>query len=161
MKDLLQLIGCDYALQFCSYRWIENERVPASARNVWEKYLQIIAFWKGLVKSKQPGQGKPGANKSFDSLLSNDALVPLKLRFFEEIVNRLNSFLATFQTDAPMVPIIVDRLEEILRSYCSKFILPDTLEKASTTLKLMQLNFLDKNIYRPEKLILTMASMKN
>ena len=45
-----------------------------------------------------------------------------------------------------MVPIIVDRLEEILRSYCSKFILPDTSEKANTTLKLMQLNFLNKNI---------------
>ena len=59
--------------------------------------------------------------------------MPLKLRFFEEVANRLNSFLATFQTDAPIVPIIVDRLEEILRSYCSKFILPDTLEKANTT----------------------------
>ena len=39
------------------------------AENVWEEYLQIIDFWKTLPKSKQLGQGEPGANNSYDTLL--------------------------------------------------------------------------------------------
>ena len=39
-------IESDYVLEFCSHRWTENARVAESAENVWEKYLQIIEFWK-------------------------------------------------------------------------------------------------------------------
>ena len=54
-----------------------------------EKYPDVIAFWKGLVKSKHPGQSKPGTSKSYDALLKNfnDALVLLTLGFFEEVAN--------------------------------------------------------------------------
>ena len=62
-EKLTSAIGCDYALQFCSHRWIENERVAARARNVWEKYLQIIAFWKGLVKRSNLAKANLGLIK--------------------------------------------------------------------------------------------------
>ena len=95
-------IESDFALQFCSHRWIENARVAEKAENIWEKYLQIIDFWKTLPKRKQPGQGKPETNKSFDTLLkkASELLLPVKLKFLKEVADHLNSFLVTFQTDA-------------------------------------------------------------
>lgn len=122
----------EYPLQFCSTRWIENERVAKRAQLVWPKVVEIVGFWKGLQKSKQPGQGKPGANKSYDTLLKyqNDVLVPLKLQFFQEVANHMNSFLITFQSDAPMVPLIVDKLENLVRFFCNKFVLPRCVRKS-------------------------------
>ena len=54
-----------------------------------EKYPDIIAFWKGFVKSKHAGQSKPGTSKSYVALSKNfnDALVLLTRRFFEEFTN--------------------------------------------------------------------------
>ena len=61
-EKITTAIESEFALQFCSHRWIENARVAERAGNIWEKNLQIIDFWKTLLKSKQPGQGKPGTN---------------------------------------------------------------------------------------------------
>ena len=137
-EKIMTTIESDFALQFCSHRGNENARVAERAENIWEKYLQIIDFWKTLPKSKQLGQGKPGSNKSYDTLLkkASDLLVPVKLKFFKEVAGCLNSFLVTFQTDTPMIPLLVDKLEEILRFYCWRFILPVMMEKANSTLKL-------------------------
>ena len=77
----------------------------------------------------------------------------MKLKFFKEVADRLNSVLVTFQTDAPMVPLVLDKLEEVVRFYCLKFILPATMEKANSTLKFIKLDFiikLDDNIYWPD-----------
>ena len=65
----------------------------------------------------------------------------MKLKFFKKVADRLNSFLVTFQTDSPTVPLLADKLEEIVRFYCSRFILPVTMEKANITLKLIKLDF--------------------
>ena len=57
----------------------------------------------------------------------------------------------TFQTDAPMVPLLIDKHEEIVGFYCSRFILPATMEKANSTLKLIKLYFFfNESIYRPD-----------
>ena len=45
-EKITTAIERDYVLQFCSQRWIENARVAERTENVWEKYLQIIDFWK-------------------------------------------------------------------------------------------------------------------
>ena len=84
---LAEAQNTDYPLQFCGHRWVENENAVKRARNVWSKVVTVVEYWKGLAKSKQPGQGKPGNNTSYDQLcLSHkDILVPLKIQFFEEI----------------------------------------------------------------------------
>ena len=142
-EKIMTAIERDYVLQFCSQRWIENARVAEKAENVWEKYLQIIDFWKTLPKSKQPGQGKPGTNKIYDTLLkiASDLLLLVKLELFKEVVDHLNFFIVTFQTHAPMVPLLVVKLEEIVRFYYSKVILPVTMKKANSTLKLIKFEF--------------------
>ena len=110
--------------------------------------IEVLDYWKGLPKSKQPGRGRPGENKSYDFLLSkmNDLLVPVKLRFFEETAKKLNNFLVTFQTSSLMVPLLVDSLESLVRSFAERFILPDVLKQANTTIKLSQLDLTDPNI---------------
>ena len=50
--------------KFCSHRWIENELVARRAQKIWPKYVEIIEFWRGMPKSKQPEKGKEGQNKS-------------------------------------------------------------------------------------------------
>ena len=59
-----------------------------------------------------------------------DPMVLLRLAFFEEVSRKLNKFLCRFQTDAPMVPFLVDTIEKVLRDFCSKFILDDVMKKS-------------------------------
>ena len=150
-ESLTSATDKDYALKFCFHRWIENELVARRAQKIWPKYVEIIEFWRGLSKSKQPGKGKEGQNKKYDRLIiehEKDVLVPLKLQFFEEVAKQLNSFLIKFQTDSPMVPFLVESLENMIQKFCSMFILTDVLEKAQSTVKLLKLNVTDKNIHK-------------
>ena len=82
----------DYPLQFCSHRWVENEIVARRPIEIWPRMVEIVRFWKGLLKSNQPGKGVPGANTSFDHLKKaiDDPLIPVKV--FQEIASKLNSF---------------------------------------------------------------------
>ena len=45
----------DYRLCFCSHRWVENQYVSSRVRTVWPKIVEIVEYWKSLLKSKQPG----------------------------------------------------------------------------------------------------------
>ena len=92
-ESLTSATDKDYALKFCSHRWIENELVARRAQKIWSKYVEIIEFWRGLPKSRQPGKGK-GQNKSFDRLIEHqkDVLVPLKLQFFCRSCKAITAF---------------------------------------------------------------------
>ena len=129
----------DFPLRFCSHRWVENEIVARRAQVIWPKIVEVVKYWKTLPKSKQPGQGKPEINKSYQTLLKNytDPMVLLRLTFFEEVSRKLNKFRRRFQADAPMAPFLVDTIEEVLRDFCRKFILDDVLKKAEKTLDLV------------------------
>ena len=123
----MSLIPCtstgesEYPLQSCSHRWVENEVVAKKAQVIWPKVVEIIDYWKGLPKGKQPGGGEV-CNKI-------TLLVPVKLHLFEEVPKQLNSFLVCFQTDAPRVSF----LENIIRKLCAKCILTDVFRKAKST----------------------------
>ena len=116
------------------------------AREVWTKIVEIIDFWKGLPKSKKPGNGKSGANTIYDHLRSiqKDPLVPLKLQFIEDIAKTLNCFLVLHQTDKPMFSFLAESFETLLRSLCAKFIRKDVLESAKTTTLLIKLDVADR-----------------
>ena len=88
----------DFAYMFCATRWAENQSVARKAREVWSKVVIVVEYWKSLPKRKQPGGGKPGQNTSFEHLSARtkEVLVPLKLKFFEEISGDLNAFLGKF-----------------------------------------------------------------
>ena len=91
--------------------------VAKKAQSIWPKIVAVIDFWSTLPKSKQLGRGDPKANQSYQVLLSKrkDLLITVKFQFFEEIATKMNIFLKIFQTDAPMVPFLVDTLNELIR----------------------------------------------
>ena len=89
---------------------------------------------------------KKGENKSYETLLS--PLIPIKLRSFEEIALNLKDVLARFQTSAPIVPSLVDSLENPIRNFAEKLIASDVLKKANNTYKLSQMDFTDQNIQK-------------
>ena len=68
---------------------------------MWPKLVEVVRYWHSLPKSKQPGQGNPDGNNSYQSIASSysDALVPLRLVFIEEVAKRLNKFIRRSQTD--------------------------------------------------------------
>ena len=68
--DFENVIGCcenDYPL--------ENEVRGRRAQVVWPKLVEAVRYWQSLLKSKQPGQGKPDGNKSYQRLASSKTRV--------------------------------------------------------------------------------------
>ena len=55
----------DFSLHFCSPRWVKNDVVAKNALSIWPKIIEVLDFWKGLPKSKQPGQRRPRENESY------------------------------------------------------------------------------------------------
>ena len=72
-----------------SMHWKRNSSKESWIRST--KILELLDLWF-LPKSKQPERGKQGENKSYETHLShkNDPIIPVKLRFFEEIAFNLN-----------------------------------------------------------------------
>ena len=75
-----------------------------------------------------------------------------KLKFLEFLSRKLNKFLRGYQTDQPMVffymilcTFLCDSLKEVVRLFLQMFTLKDTIKKAGTSLKL--LNIETNNIY--------------
>ena len=71
-------------------------------------------------------------------------MVPLKVLFFEEIARDLNAFLPIFQSDKPMAIFLVETLDQLLWSFCSKFIKKDVLSGTSN-MALSKLNLSNSN----------------
>ena len=109
--------------------------------------MEIVKYWKTLPKSKQPGQGKPGQNTSFEHLAISidDELIPVKLIFFEDIAKLLNSFLRVFQTDRPMAVFLAETLEELLRLLCCKFLSEEVLATAKNAVSLIKIDVEDRS----------------
>ena len=101
-----------------------------------------------MLNQSSLGKENKEKTKSYETLLSpkDDPLIPVKLRFFEEIAFNLNEFLLRFETNAPMVPFLVDSNENLIRTFAEKLILSDVLKKANSTYKLSQIDFTDQNI---------------
>ena len=64
----------------------------------------------------------------------------LRLTFFLEVPKKLSKFLRWFQTNWTMVPFFVDTIEEILRSFCGRFILSNVMSKAVKTVDLIKIS---------------------
>ena len=84
--------------------------------------MKSLISGKDCVNPSNLVEGDPVKTNEFLLSQMNDPLVPVKLRFFEETANKLNNFLVNFQTSSPMVPFIVDSLENLVRSFVERFV---------------------------------------
>ena len=140
----------DYPVKFCGHRWVENEDCAARAESLLDGYRKFITNIFSLKESEQPD----GKKKSFTRLKSmiHDPLLAAKLKFFEMVAGKMNSFLRGFQTCA----------NDSLHGWCYwwsslQFLeenhLERCLKKCSSLYNPIQLNPLDKNIRKPPESI--------
>ena len=70
----------------------------------------------------------------------------IKFHNFKDIADHLQTFLKVLQTDAPMVPLMSDTLETLVRRYLKVFIKNDD---ASTPYQLIKIDVNDKDNQLP------------
>ena len=136
-----------YPLQFVSHRWAEYQIVAERAiEEVWEYIVTVVKYWMSLPKNKQPHKD----NKSFPPLISaiTDPLMICKFEFFAATAKILNKFLLKFQTDKPMVPFLAHTLDEVIRKFCTSFLLKETLDNAKTCRLLFKVKFIDPSVQK-------------
>ena len=135
----------DFALQFCSTRWLEDIPVAERAIKIWPNIKTYIVAEQKLSKSQQP------KCQSYINLTeySQDHLVPAKLHFFITIAKILVPFLELFQTDKPMVPFLCGGLENIMTNLLQRFIKKQVLDKATNVSKIDV--FKKDNLVSPDK----------
>lgn len=143
-EDFLKICGGEnikMPLKFCNHRWLENE--PNSKRT--------IEIWPNLVKYVQETEkqkAKPTCN-SYCVLkeFTRDRLVVAKLEFFRLISSILQPYLASYQTDKPVICFMASDLSSLLRSLLRKFIKPDILAESDSVEKLAALDVCKKENY--------------
>ena len=130
----------DDLLNFFATSLVENANVARKTSNVWSKVVAIFEYWKCFPKYKQLRRGDQKSNKSHQVLLQNhtDHLVSLYFQFFEVVATKLNRFVRPFQTNASMLPFLVDTLEEIKREFCTEFIIDGVMERSTSTTVLIR-----------------------
>ena len=103
--------GTIFPRKFCPTRWVENVTAAERAINAWFSVLKVIKYYEGLAPSKRP------KNKSYETLVKcvRDQFMIIKFHFFKDIADHLQAFLKGFQTDVPMVPLMSDMLETLVR----------------------------------------------
>ena len=78
-----------------------------------------------------------------------DQFMIIKFHFFQDIADHLQTFLKDFQTGVPMLPIISDTLETLVRRFLKMFIKNAIVDNATTPYKLIKINVNDKDNQLP------------
>lgn len=137
-----------FTLPFCRHQLCENKNCSGSAKLFWDGYVEYLIE---LPKSWKP-QGNYFVQYFVQRDSFSDPLMKAKLKFLEFLSRKLNKFLRGYQTDQPMVffymilcTFLCDSLKEVVRLFLQMFTLKDTIKKAGTSLKL--LNIETNNIY--------------
>ena len=142
-EDFLEVSGSTrLPLKFLNHRWLENEPVCERALEIWEDILKY-------VKAAQSKQITTPGNKSYETIVeaTKDKLITAKLQFFKCIAGQLQPFLASFQSDKPLVPFLSSELSNLIRSLMRRFVKKDILSEASTADKLVKLAITNKSIH--------------
>lgn len=105
----------------------------------------VVNFWMILPKSNQPSE----ENKSYIYVKAAtlDSLMLVKFKIFANTAKVLSKFLVAYQTEEPMIPFLVQSVEDIC-SFSSMFLLKDTLNEANTCQRLSKLHFRDRAIQK-------------
>ena len=130
-----------YALQFCSTRWVEDEKVAKRLIEIWPNLIKLYEFWDSLSKSKRP------KSKSYENVKVgiNDVLTIPKLHFFMFIAGILRPFLTAFQSDEPMVPYLCNDIKDIYYKLFQLIVKPDILKINARPLQLVKLDLDDES----------------
>lgn len=133
-------------LEFVNHRWLGNVPVCERAILIMDKIVNTFVEAAETKKISRP------TYKSYEvvkEVIADKLLVP-KLHYFKCIALQLQPFLATYQTDRPMVCFLSDDLCLAIRSLMRRFIKSDVLEEANDE-RLVKIDVSDKKIHVDHK----------
>ncbi|KAM9424924.1 uncharacterized protein KZ484_005838 isoform 1-T2 [Pholidichthys leucotaenia] len=109
----------------------------------------FLAMYTDAVRMRKlPNPG----TASFDTLevAQKDPLILVKLHFYIAITRTFTPFLATYQTDEPVMPFLGKDLAELMKKMLRRFVKREVLEDINP-LQLVKLDVSDKNNWVPPK----------
>ena len=98
--------------------------------------VTVITHFQTLTSSKQPRD-----NKSYDVLVQfheDDTI--LKFQFFKDIGNILSAYLKQFQTDKPVMLVVIDALEQTCRPLMTMFLRRSVVDEACIPQQLIKVD---------------------
>lgn len=137
MDDYVAVTGStSFPLDFCNDRFLENVEVVERALQIWPSLKKYI--------NEEENAMEP-STQSFKSakMITQDDLFPAKLNFFLTLAGEITPFLKLYQTDKPMMPFVSGDLTNMLRNLMGKFIKLSVVKNATTTLKLLEVDYAD------------------
>ncbi|XP_048577470.1 uncharacterized protein LOC116618576 [Nematostella vectensis] len=127
--------------------WLENVPVAVRAQEIWDNIKTYVQAVLSQKKFTTP------TSKSFKIVrdATKDILVPAKMAAFESVASQLQPFLTAFQSDNPILPFLVSRLQKVIQSLMKRFIKPDVLQQANSPIKLAKFDLSNKENYLDDK----------
>ena len=116
-----------YPKPFVGVRWLENGPVA-------QHLITMLPLLTDFVKAVEDKAIKVSKSKSYEVMvkaLKNIPLLRAKLEFFCSVASNLEPFLTEFQTNKPLVPLLYDRLQSILRSLMTRFLKQEVIKNKS------------------------------
>ena len=118
-------------LTFCSFRfcetcWIDDRPVADCAIEVWPSVVKCVAYGESLSSTRC------SQIKSYEWLVEcySDPLVPANLHFFSFVAGIFEPYFTHFQTDAPMVLFILNKLSTIFKKLIGLIFKKDAIDNA-------------------------------
>ena len=143
-------------MSFCATRWVEGEQVASRALTAWPNV--VIRHFLSLAQSKRPKN-----NKSYDTVVKHhmDSLMLVKMQFFKHIINILQTYLTRFQSDAPYIPFINDKMVQLFTKIIRYFLKRNLLEEARSDYKLINIDVAKKENRKESAVIKLPAATNN
>ncbi|KAI7811802.1 uncharacterized protein LOC130552264 [Triplophysa rosa] len=139
MEDYVLVTGStSFPLDFCNDRWLENVEVVERALQIWPSLKMYISAAEEQTATEPSTQSFISAK-----MIVQDDLFPAKLNFFLTVAGEITPFFKLYQTDKPMLPFMSCDLTNMLRNLMEKFIKLSVMKNATTTLKLLEVDYAD------------------
>ncbi|CAM4672851.1 unnamed protein product [Leuciscus chuanchicus] len=142
-EDFVTATGCSTSmLKFCKHRWVENLSVAERGMQLWphvKRYVEMVG--RGELPNPKV--------KSFEEVKNRcaDPLFTVKVGIFISIAREIEPFLTMYQTDQPMLPFLAEDMTRLIKGLMSRFVV-DTHLKESSTLKLLNVPYQDRNLHK-------------
>ena len=135
--DYISVSGSqEFPSKFCKCRWLENVSVMSRA-------LEIMPNVSKFVESVNKKAINRPKTKSFASVQQtvNDRLFEVKGKVFISVGNEIEEFLRKYQTDAPVLPIMITDLYFLVRQLMKRFVKSGKMNYISSIDDLLRIDF--------------------
>ena len=131
--------------KFCRHRWLEN-CLPA------RRAIELLPALELFVKAATEKKITRPQNFSYNlvsRILKDSPLLSCQLSFFETVAKQIEPFLATFQSDQPLLPFLGGDLHSLVKNLMQRFVTDEALRGTSSSRKLMEVDISSSSNHKP------------